>query len=46
MIGKGSDNVCDEVDAEKCLLPGWLNGSEDFAEVMRENADKILASLD
>ena len=35
----------DEVDPIQLLLPEWLNGSEDFAEVLKENADRILTSL-
>ena len=44
MVSKAANG--DQVDSERGLLPEWLNGCDDFAEVMRENADSILASLD
>ena len=33
------------VDEKNQILPDWLNGVENFAEVIRENADGILQSL-
>ena len=35
----------EEVDPEEQLLPDWLNGSEDFTEVIKSNADLILSQL-
>ena len=33
------------VDLDSMLLPDWLNGVENFAEVVKDNADTILNAL-
>lgn len=36
----------EEVDCDSQLLPSWLSGCENFAEVIRDNAELIFNSLD